>query len=121
MLRLTIFLLLAVLLPTSAQATITVLRCSFENMNEIYFTFYSDGTPTRVGRSTGIGSRANTITDNRTGAFVVIELNMEDIPISMTTISPDLSAVHSRQSIYLDGSVQAPSQGRGKCEWVPIY
>ena len=113
-------LVVAVLLPTSAQATITVLRCSFENDFEVYFTFYSDGTPTRVGRSSGIGDRADTKIDKRTGAFVVIELNLEDIPITMTTISPDLSAVHSRQNIDLDGSVFAPSQQRGKCEWVPI-
>ena len=107
-------------LAPSEAATIAVLRCTFENAFEVYFTFYNDGTPTRVGRSTGIGDRAETIKDKRTGAIVVIELNVEDIPITMTTITPDLSAVHSRQIVQLDGSVLAPSQQRGKCERVPI-
>jgi hypothetical protein len=116
----TIFLLVATFLPLAADAKITAQQCSFENLKELYFTFYSDGTPTRVGTSVGIGNRATAIVDGISGAVVVIEVNTDKIPITLTTISPDMSAVHSRQLLSTDGSIGAPSQGRGKCVPVPI-
>ena len=62
MLRMMIFLLIAALMTESAEAKINALRCSFEGFI-VYFTFYDDGTPTRVGVSVGIGDRARTVND----------------------------------------------------------
>ena len=54
-----------------------------------------------------------TIVDKLSGALV----NTDGIPNSLTTISPDLTAVYSSQILRFDGSVLAPSQDRGKCEY----
>ena len=118
--RMAIFLLITTFLPATAEAKITAQRCSFETLKDVYFTFYSDGAPTRVGTSIGIGNRATTIVDKLSGAVVIIEVNTDNIPVTLTTISPDMNAIHSRHLLAWDGSTIAPSQGRGNCMPVPV-
>lgn len=105
---------------TTCLAEIHVLRCMFDKMNQwVYFTRYSDGTPTRVGIGIGVGDKALTFHD-RTGALIFIETNVDGTPISFTTIEPTLRAFHSRHTVQLDGTVLAPSHSSGRCEPVAI-
>ena len=109
-------LLLLSLVPVAAAADIAVLRCDFPNLNALFFTMYSDSTPARIGSGPGVGDRGLVFRDRRTKAMVIIEENGDGIPITFTTIGPDLGAVHSRALIGLDGTVVAPSQEIGRCE-----
>lgn len=101
-------------------ATIIVLKCGFSNLPAVFFTIYDDGTPVRVGTGPGVGSRALLFRDPRNKTIVVIEQNTDGVPDTFTTIAGDLTAVHSRALILLDGSILAPSQGMGRCQRVPL-
>jgi hypothetical protein len=101
-------------------AKITAAHCSFTTLGSLYFTFYDDGTPTRVGTSVGIGDRAWHTVDKLSGSIVVIEMNTDNFPITMTTITPDMNAIHSRQIITTSGKIFSPTQGLGTCKWMPL-
>ncbi len=99
---------------------LAALKCNFPGFDEpTYFTQYTDGTPARIGTGIGVGDKALTFQD-RFGAIVFIETNMDGTPISLTTIEPTLRAIHSSHSITFDGRVPAPSQVSGRCEPVVI-
>ena len=107
--------LLTLLCASTAQAEITVLRCAFGDF-KLFITRYDDGTPARIGTAPGIGDRAQAILDRRTGTWVFVEVNTDAIPVTLTTIQPDMRAIHSRHTIGPLGEVGAPSQQVGKCE-----
>jgi hypothetical protein len=107
-------------LVSPALGKITVLKCSFATIKDLYYTMYSDGAPTRVGTGIGIGNKSVVVRDNMSDALVIIENNTTGIPITITTVSPDLTAVHSRHLIDLGGKLSAPSQGKGTCKYVPV-
>jgi hypothetical protein len=105
---------------TVVSAEISVLRCQFDGSFSVFITTYSDGTPARIGTGPGIGDRAHAIHDRRTGARVFVEVNTDDIPTTLTTVQPDLKAIHSRHLIGPYGEVAVPSQQRGKCERITL-
>ena len=106
------------LAPGLAQAE--VLRCGFPDLFSwtFFITSYEDGRSARLGVAPDAGDRATVTSDRRTGARVVVEVNVDGVPITMTTIQPDLSAVYSRHVLGLAGEVSVPSQQRGRCERV---
>ena len=108
------------LAASPAFATIIILKCDFSNLPALFFTIYDDGTSVRVGTGPGVGNRALLFRDPRNKTIVVIEQNTDGVPYTFTTIAGDLTAVHSRASIGLDGSIVAPSQGVGQCRQVPL-
>lgn len=93
-------------LPAAAEE----LRCSFDNISDLYIRLADDGT-VRVGLAPGVGHLA-AVSETEEG-FVVIEHDGSGLPITFTTILPDNTAVHSRHVV--DGGI-LPSQGRGTCE-----
>jgi hypothetical protein len=103
-----------------AIAEITILKCGFSNLPEVYFTIYDDGTPVRIGVGPGVGSRGLLFRDPRNKTIVIIEENLDGIPDTFTTITGDMTAVHSRALLSLDGSVSSPTQGIGRCQVMPI-
>jgi hypothetical protein len=107
------------LLPFPAFAKITALRREFNNLN-FFITIYDDGSPARLGTSIGIGDRARAYSDTRTGALVVVEVNTDGIPTTITTIQPDRKAFHSRHLIGPFGEVMAPEQRIGQCNQVAL-
>jgi len=106
------------LLPSPALADSTVLKCDFSNMQGLYFTLYDDGTSARIGNGPEVGDRGFVVRDTRSGAEVIIEENLDGVPHTFTTISPDMDAVHSRALIGPDGRVLSPSQGVGRCSQI---
>src|SRR5215208_3988546 len=92
MLRFFATLVLAVGAPLQAHAEIVVLQCGFAEIRGegIFVTKYDDGTPSRVGVAPGVGGRAYISVDPRNGAWVVVEVNLDNIPVTFTTIQPDL-------------------------------
>ena len=112
---------LTVLLATSlaARGEIVVLRCQFADVG-LFITIYDDGAPARIGTGPGVGSRATVMRDPRNGAWIVVEMNLDNLPITLTTIQPEMQAVHSRHVIELDGTVRVPSQMRGTCKRTPL-
>ena len=109
----------ALLASTSCQAEILALKCSFSNLEPVYFTRYTGGAPARIGIGPGIGSKAAFFED-RFGAQIFVETNIDGSPITFTTIQRDMKAFHSRHVLLPDGTVLAPSQGAGQCDPVDI-
>ena len=103
------------LMSNMAEAKITILHCKARGL-ELFITVYDDGTPARIGRGPGVGDKALVISDVRTGALVIVEQNMDQIPISFTTLQPDMTGWHARQTIDLDGQIIAPSQAPITCK-----
>jgi hypothetical protein len=119
MLRFVAALALCTAIPIKAHAEIVVLRCGFAEMERpIFITKSDDETPSRVGIAPGVGDRAYVSIDPRSGAWTAVEINPNNLPITFTTIQPDLEAVHSRHVLWPDGTVPSPSQQRGRCERV---
>ena len=87
---------------------------------EFFVTIYSDGTPTRIGTAIGVGGKAQTWFDKPTGATVVLEFNTDGIPDTLTTISQDLTFIHSRHLLAIPVGALVPQQITGKCERVAI-
>ena len=108
----------SIVIATPSRADIFVQKCVFPDVS-FFLTRYSDGTPARIGRISGVGSKALYFKDRY--AEVFIEIDLAGIPITFTTIFPDLTAIHSRHSIVpLGDKVVPPSQSKGKCTNVPI-
>jgi hypothetical protein len=102
--------ILGTLVASSAcLADIIILKCDFRGFGgrPIYFTRYSDGSPSRIGISPGIGDRALFFSD-RSGAQIFVEINIDGSPITFTTIQPNMRAIHARQVLTLDGTVLSP-------------
>jgi hypothetical protein len=106
--------LAGVCVSANCLAEIHVFRCLFDNQL-IYFTRYTDGTPARVGTGIGVGDKAIAFED-RSGALVFIETNIDGTPITFTSIEPSLKAVNSRHILQSNGTVLAPSHRSGGCE-----
>jgi hypothetical protein len=104
----------------SAFAEITILKCGFSNLPEVYFTIYDDGTPVRIGVRPGVGSRGLLFRDPRNKTMVIIEQNLDGVPDTFTTIIDDMTGIHSRALLNPDGSVSSPTQGIGRCQVAPI-
>jgi hypothetical protein len=104
----------------SAFAEITILKCGFSNLPMVYFTIYDDGTPVRIGNSPGVGSRGLLFRDPRNKTMVIIEQNLGGVPDTFTTITGDMTGIHSRALLNPDGSVSSPTQGIGRCQVAPI-
>ena len=68
----------------------------------------------------GVGNKAIAFLHTKTGAVVVIELNTDGVPVTMTSILKDLQAIHSRQLIDILGKLVAPSQTPGMCVRVDL-
>jgi hypothetical protein len=101
---------------TEANALITVMRCEIRGIEKpMFITEYSDGSPARVGTAAGTGNRADVFRDPRSQAFVVVELNTDFLPDTLTTVQADGRAVHSRHAINVEGKIVAPSQAWGMC------
>lgn len=99
--------------PASAS---DILHCTFPDGFKFYISTTDDNS-SRVGVEPGIGDKGVTIFDTwRNGARVVIEYNGSGVPITMTTIQKDGTAVHSRQIVDALGTLVAPSQQTGRCE-----
>jgi hypothetical protein len=99
-----------------ASAEVQVFKCSFSNMNEIFFTLYDDGSQPRIGVSQGVGNKGYSFFDQATGTWVIVEMNAGQVPVTMTSINKKGEAVHSRQLNSLpDGDFVSPSQGKGSC------
>lgn len=94
--------------PLSADAE--ELRCSFGNIPDLYIRL-GDGGSVRIGIAPGIGNKGS-LSETEAG-MVVVEHDRDGLPITFTTILPDLTAVHSRHVV--DGGI-LPSQGSGHCE-----
>ena len=109
---------IGILMPSTCLADIHVLRCKFGDL-QVYFTRYTDGTPSRIGTAIGVGDKALTFQD-RFGALIFIETNTDGTPVTFTTIETNLNAVHSRHLLRHDGRVLEPSQRSGRCEPVAI-
>jgi hypothetical protein len=109
---------IGIFMPSTCLADIHVLQCKFGAM-QVYFTRYTDGTPSRIGTAIGVGNKALTFRD-RFGALIFIETNTAGTPDTFTTIEPSLKAVHSRHLLTPDGRVLVPSQTLGRCEPVAI-
>jgi hypothetical protein len=105
-----------VLVSTSlSRAAIIAFECNIPSVGgPIIFTWYSDGTPARVGAATGVGDKAFAFQD-RFGAWIFVEVNIDGSPISLSTIQSDLVVVHSRHILQVDGTVLSPSQSKGRC------
>jgi len=101
-----------------AVAAISVLACQFTGVGRdpMYVTIYDDGSPARIGGGVGVGSRALIYFDGLTGATVVVELNLDGIPITLTTVNRGGDAVHSRHVLSVPEGVRVPSQTLGQCE-----
>jgi hypothetical protein len=112
---------LAALLTTSvvARAEIVVLECDFATLN-MFITIYDDGTPARIGTKPGVGNRASVNRDPRNGAWIAVEVNIDNVPITFTTVQPNMQALHSRHVLGLRGEVVAPSHTGGKCKRVAL-
>jgi hypothetical protein len=98
----------------------TILKCGFSNLPMVYFTIYDDGTPVRIGNSPGVGSRGLLFRDPRNKTMVIIEQNLDGVPDTFTTITGDMTGIHSRALLNPDGSVSSPTQGIGRCQVAPI-
>jgi hypothetical protein len=105
--------------PFPVLAEIIVLKCDFADM-PIYFTIYDDGTPVRVGVGPGVGGRAQLFRNPRNRTIVIVEQNLDGIPVTFTTITGSLEAVHSRALIDITGEIVSPSQSAGQCKNMPV-
>ena len=93
-----------------------VLHCTFKDGFQFFIATAGDNSA-RIGVQPGIGDKGVTIDDPaNNGARVVIEFNAVQLPVTMTSIQGDGVAVHSRQSIGIDGKLIAPSQQTGRCD-----
>jgi hypothetical protein len=102
--------------PPEAHAAADILHCTFSGGFNFYIST-TDDNQSRLGVQPGIGDKGVTIFDPaNNGARVVVEYNGVGMPITMTSIQKDGSAVHSRQIIDVSGTLVAPSQQMGKCE-----
>lgn len=106
---------LASVFSNAAQAEIIAFECAVPDMSRLVFTYYSDGTPARVGVSTGVGNKALTWKD-RFGAWVFVEVNTDGSPVTMSTIQTNLEIIHSRHLLLPTGDVLQPSQSKGRCK-----
>jgi hypothetical protein len=100
----------------AGQHEADVLHCTFKDGFQFFIATAGDNSA-RIGVQPGIGDKGVTVYDpanNR--ARVVIEFNGVDMPVTMTSIQGDGVAVHSRQSIGIDGKLIAPSQQTGQCD-----
>ncbi len=103
-------------LSGNCKAEIIILKCEIAGVSgPIYFTRYSDGSPSRIGVKPGLGDKGLFFLD-RTGAQIFVETNTDGAPITLTTIQPDMRAIHARQVLNSDGTVLSPSQETGRCE-----
>ena len=113
-LLLTAYVLLAAASPAGAE--IIAFECNLPSITgRIFFTWYSDGTPARVGNAPGIGDKALAFQD-RFGAWIFVELNMDGSPISLSTIQRNMEVVHSRHVLQIDGNIVLPTQSKGTCK-----
>jgi len=121
MLRFLATLVLCTAVPIRAHAETVVLRCGFAEMERpIFITKSDEEMPSRIGMAPGIGDRAYIGIDPRNGAWTAVEVNADNLPITFTTIQPDLQAIHSRHVLWPDGTVVSPSQQRGRCERIAL-
>jgi hypothetical protein len=98
-----------------SRAAIVVFECKISGFSEpTFFTWYSDGSPARVGIATGVGDKALAFQD-RFGAWIFVEVNTDGSPISLSTIQTNLEVIHSRHSLTLNATVLLPSQSKGHC------
>lgn len=104
------FVLILGMISPALPAEAEELRCSFDNMSDLYIRL-GDGGSVRVGLAPGIGNKG-AVTETDAG-LVVVEHDRGGLPITFTTILPDRRAVHSRHVV--DGGI-LPSQGSGRCE-----
>jgi hypothetical protein len=101
-----------------SRAAIVAFECKIPGFSgPIFFTWYSDGSPARVGTATGVGDKALAFQD-RFGAWIFVEVNMDGSPISLSTIQTNLEVIHSRHILQSNGAVLAPSQSKGHCQRV---
>ena len=96
--RLAVSIGVALLASTSCQAEILALKCSFSNLEPVYFTRYTDGAPARVGIGPGIGSKAAFFED-RFGAQIFVETNIDGRSISYEFVASYLRDVFRRYDI----------------------
>ncbi|NQV80918.1 MAG: hypothetical protein HQ495_10220 [Alphaproteobacteria bacterium] len=112
---------LTMLFTGPANAKIFGFLCDEENVlfrDQLYITVYDDGTPARIGTQWGIGNKALVYADPLNDAWVVVELNTDGLPDTLTTIMPDGRAIHSRHTIDVFGLVLVPSQTEISCRRV---
>ena len=92
----------------------TVFKCRFEQL-AFYITIDNVDKTARLGNSIDIGNFAQAYFDSLHKVWVVIEyVNMGALPISITTITPDSSAVHSLRSVWSAEKIWT-SQREGNC------
>ena len=107
--------LIFVYMGISANAqSLTVYKCEFEDL-QFYITIAGDNSTARVGTGINIGSISTAYFDRMTGVWIILEyIANGSLPSTMTSVSPNGRAVHSRHTVWLDGTIQ-PSQRLGWC------